>query len=90
MLSITINDEVDLYASLKTLSMLFILPKGPMPTNFSGEIIFTKLKFDCLAKLDAIVVVPEPCLPYNNTVLNLLLPVNVKLALFISFWMMVW
>jgi len=47
--------------------------------------ILTKLKLDCLAKLEAIVVVPDPCLPYNNTVLNLLEPFNVKFELLINF-----
>ncbi len=41
MLSITINEDFDLYASLNTLSMLFILPNGPTPTNFSGVINLT-------------------------------------------------
>lgn len=60
MLSITIREELDLYASRKILSMLFILPNGPIPTYLSGDIIFTKLNFDCLAKCAAIEVVPDP------------------------------
>lgn len=47
--------------------------------------IFTKLKPDCFAKLEAIVVVPDPCLPYNNTAFNLFEPLNVRLALLLSF-----
>jgi len=65
--------------------MLFILPKGPIPTYFYGDMIFTKLKPDCFAKLEAIVVVPDPCLPYNNTAFNLFEPLNVRLALLLSF-----
>lgn len=89
-LSITIKDEVDLYASLKTLSILLIFPKGPIPTNFSGEIIFTKLNRDYLAKAEAIVVVPDPCFPYNKTTFSLLDPFKAKSALFSSFFFIIW
>lgn len=46
MLSITISEDFDLYASLNTLSMLLIFPSGPTPTNFSGVISFTNSNFD--------------------------------------------
>lgn len=37
-LSITIRDDFDLYASSNTLLMPFALPWDDTPTNFSGEI----------------------------------------------------
>jgi len=67
MLSITISEDFDLYASLNTLSMLLIFPSGPTPTNFSGVISFTNSNFDWFEKWDAIVVVPEPCSPNKST-----------------------
>lgn len=66
----TIRDNGDLYASSNVLTIELILANSEYPTNFSGDITFTKGNKLSRANFAAMAVFPQPFLPSSKILSN--------------------